>query len=198
MKTIEVSDEDYEVLMELSKELQTQETDCQAFPYYWNPSSYVERPNINNEGEYIYVLDDSCELQDLKSFADDNPKLYLDFLDNEHIEATVYKYDESLEYEWKEFLDGTVFDVEKEFYNYSIVSNDLVHESEHNFSLFKSDVQNFIDNNKHHLGERPHTYARTIWRMGKMSKLMSCLLRLNNEIDIELLPSEVRRFKEMK
>lgn len=35
MKTITVSDEDYKVLMELSKELQKQDNHGQAFSYFW-------------------------------------------------------------------------------------------------------------------------------------------------------------------
>lgn len=39
MKHITVTDEDYKTLMELSKELQLQENDSQAFPYFWEPIS---------------------------------------------------------------------------------------------------------------------------------------------------------------
>ena len=51
--------------------------------------------------------------------------------------------------------------------------------SEANFSLFKSDVKGFIRGNSHHLGGKPHTYARTFFRMNKMEELVRIIYKLN-------------------
>lgn len=190
MKIIQVSDEDYEILMELSKEYQTQENDGNAFPYFWEPGSYKDVINIHGEGEIVKVHQDG-ETYDLESFAEyDDYEEYNKFLDSYFAEdffPNKYEYHKDIESEWISYIeDDTDADV---------LTFDLEHQTENNPSIFKSDVKQFINGNKHHLGERPGTYARTFFRMSKMEKLIKCLMNLN-KIPIEEVTQEARRHRE--
>jgi hypothetical protein len=188
MKTIELSDYDYDTLMELSKEYQTQSNDGNAFPYFWEASSSKLVSNINGEGEITKVYKDSEEYtpqefaelneEDFNAFISDKrdydysyPELKCDSTDFEKIES-----------DWIEYIEvkglGT------------ITTFDWVDESEHNPSLFKSDIKDFIEYNYYHLGRLPHTYARTVWRMGRMEKLISILCRMNKQ---ENADTEIKR-----
>lgn len=169
MKTIQLSDKDYELLMELSAELQRQDNDFQAFPYFWQPIS--TRKVIGTE--------------------DDEPIIY----DNVHVETyTFEEYFSENEDEFKRFLESvdepensSFDDVSFDDLKYWVECQsgiDIVYQKEkqipeQNFSIFKSDVKKHIESNGHHLGKNPHTYARTIWRMPKMEALVRILYRLN-------------------
>jgi hypothetical protein len=178
MKTIELSDKDYKDLMELSKEYQTQENDCQAFPYLWEPSSLHLVPDVNGEGEITKMYKDSEEYTP-QEFAELNESDFDSFISEQ---AEIDESCSDIKCDDKRFNE-----VEKDWIIY-VELNDLADcirtfnkedESEHNPSFFKSDVQEFIKNNWYHLGEKPHTYARTAWRMDRMEKLVSILCRIN-------------------
>jgi hypothetical protein len=177
MKTIKVSDEDYETLMELSKELQTQDNHHQAFPYFWEPASERLVVNIHNEGEVTKLVED-CEASTPEDYAEDRPELYEAFLREEGAPMTTsgesQAYAPDLEWEWIEYALDKNSSLEE-------FSEDWEQKTEHNPSLFLSDVQGYIKSNAHHLGRRPHTYARTVQRMPKMKRLIAAIYRLNKQ-----------------
>jgi len=181
MKTIELSDKDYDSLMELTKELQTQENDGQAHPYFWEPMSGRYEQDPNEDGELMFVFDSSSytpeELWDDAGF-DSMKKTFI--AENEL--AIDVAYGEILD-DWIDFIES-----DTDFTKWYRV---LKEKSEHNPSLFKSDVKGFIESNKHHLGQMPHTYARTIWRMPKMITLVSILCRINKQ---ENADNEIKRY----
>jgi len=184
MKTIQVSDEDYKTLMELSKELQTQENDYQAFPYFWEPSSYKREIDPNDEGEYSVLFDyNQCERFTPIEYKENFESSWIDFCEFEEIE-----------------VDSDFSENEQEYLNYlednfpiRVYTENDVQKQEHNPSLFKSDVKNFIQHNKHHLGRDPHTYSRSIWRMPKMETLVGAILRINKNHNEEI-NHEAKRF----
>lgn len=177
MKTIELSDEDYDALMALSKELQTQENDGNAFPYFWVPASDKLQQDPNDEGDVIQIYD--CKASEVftpEEFADHDDELYLEFIKsrNECGDGPFeYEYYHSLESEWVEYLE------DKEEVEIRVYSANLEQVDEINPSFFKSDVKDFIKYNKHHLGEKPRTYAHTLFRMPKMEQLIEIMYRLN-------------------
>jgi hypothetical protein len=185
MKTIEVSDKDYETLMELSKELLIQDNNSQAFPYFWEPSSYKLKHDVNDEGEVKEIYLDG-ETYSLEGFAEAYDEDWEEFVKENELEDD--GYDNSLEYEWEEFITDKYWDARA-------YSSNWKRETEHNPSLFMSDVKGFIEYNQHHLGKDPHTYSRSIWRMPKMEKLVSCLLRLNSNVPEECINHEALVYK---
>lgn len=202
MKTIEVSDEDYKILMELSAELQKQDNHCQAFPYFWEPMSKHREVNIHDEGEEIVIYDyDDSESYTLEEYAErQDDELWKDFLIEEELIGEESSYDNIIAYnsekhenDWYNFLKYLSL-IHDKHNTFEIFTEDWVDKSEHNPSIFLSDVQNFIDCNRHHLGKEPHTYARTIWRMPKMIKLVECIYRLNKNVKEDEINHEAKRF----
>lgn len=171
MKTIEVRDEDYEVLMELSKELQLQENDYQAFPYYWEARSDKMVKSLNGEGEFFRIYLDG-EVHDLDYFYEDE-EIWANYLKEEYERDEYREYDELNDEEsFKEYVLNNIKGTDEIWY-------EREQQCKANPSLFKSDVKNFIEYNSHHLGENPHTYANSIWRMPKMEALVKAIYRLN-------------------
>lgn len=179
MKHITISDKDHETLMELSKELQLQENDHQAFPYFWSPRS--GRYEIGTEDdEKVFYLDEGVETAE-ELFNDLDLKD--EYLKNEGMGAETKFSDIDLS-SWEDFLEGK---------EYSAHYRREEKVQENNFSLFKSDVKDHIRCNLHHLGNKPHTYANTIFRMAKMERLIKCIYRLNPQKDDEI-NHEAKRF----
>jgi len=181
MKTIEVSNENYEILMELSKELQLQNNNHQAFPYFWEPSSLKPVLDANGEGDIIEVVIDG-ESQDLKSFAEYEEEHWNRFCCHQQEDGNTdfesfskespIKYDEKFSSLWLDYIEYYIDDA-------TIYTLNLERQTDHNPSLFESDVENYIKYNKHHLGEDPKTYSRSIWRMPKMEKLVKAIYQIN-------------------
>ena len=65
--------------------------------------------------------------------------------------------------------------------DFSIIYEKTERQSEHNPSLFKSDVKEYCKYNSHHLGKDPSTYARTVQRMPRMKKLIEAIYRVNKQ-----------------
>lgn len=185
MKTINVSDKDYEILMELSKELQLQENDRQIFPYYWEARSDKFSQSPNGEGEFFEIYLDG-ETYDISYFSEDE-EIWANYLKEQHEEYEYREYDEK--------IDETLL---KDYILDNIKGTEIVwfvteQECKSNPSLFKEDVKNFIKYNSHHLGENPHTYANSVWRMPKMEALIKAIYRLNPQPK-ELINKECERF----
>jgi len=178
MKTITVTDKDYETLMELSKELQTQTNNAQAFPYYWNPASYKQEVNIHGEGAEIEVSYD-CDTYTLEEFAESYEKFYNEFIDDFNLYGdkpyALGIYHKDLENAWMDYISNYIDEA-------TTWTLDWEHKEEHNPTLFLKDAESYVKNNAHHLGKDPHTYSRTIQRMPRMEMLVECLLRINNSI----------------
>lgn len=174
MKTIQVSDEDYETLMELSKELQQQENQSQAFPYFWEPSSKKIVINPHDEGEFLQLLIDGQSV-DPDSVAEyDDFEKYNRFLEENHDDHEMGVYHQELESDWIEYVEESMDEA-------TTMSYDKEYQEDHNPTLFLSDAQSYIRQNRHHLSEEPRTYARTIWRMPKMQELVGAIYRINKD-----------------
>ena len=185
MKTITLSDEDHKALMEFSKELQIQPNHSQAFPYFWEPASEKLVENADNEGDVAQVIDyEDGETYTIERYAEINPGKWKEFIHTEEYEEL--EYDSDLEAAWFDFLD---FNCE----GIGVFSSDWKQSSDHNPSLFLSDVKGYIEANSHHLGRNPRTYARTVHRMPKMASLIEIIYRLNPQPSDDI-NDEARRF----
>jgi len=181
---ISVSEKDYKILMELSKELQLQENDNQAFPYFWGAGS--TKHGIGTEDDEAIVYDsNACETYTLEGYAIEMEEYFQEFLHREDLRIDT-PYSDIEESSWQYWVD------------YHIDEATIVYQREeqvydHNFSLFKSDVKRHIKGNSHHLGKDPHTYARTISRMPKMEELVKIIYRINKQ-SVDDVNDEAKRF----
>lgn len=178
MKKIKVSDADYETLMSLSKELQLQPSHGQAFPRYWEPRSDRREYDLNGEGEFKILVDEGGEECDPVLEAEDDPKLFGEFLADEDLAVHYREYDGELESFMRDWRDEWLTWLTN-CRGYTVRTYDMKPKRDHNPSLFLDDVKEYIDCNQHHLGSNAHTYANTIHRMSRMEKLVEALYRLN-------------------
>lgn len=178
MKTITVTEGDYATLMELSGQLQLQENDSQAFPYFWGPMS--TKSGIGTEDDEPLLYDShAAETISLENYAEENSEVFRSFLKQEEYPADAEYSDINDEYEWGLFACERNSDLSMVFTREEQVF-------EPNFSLFKSDVKEFISGNGHRLGGDPHTYARTFFRMRRMEALVKVLYRLNPQAEEDI------------
>lgn len=205
MKTIKMNDEDYNDLMELAKELRTQDHDSQANPRMWTVDTTQER--VTKEGfndTKILVInsnnDDSIDLEELnkqllecymrdKDFSNLD-EIYESFI----IDAELFRYwciENDLCFDDNDDNDA-VINVLQQTSLYSLQdyleANDVniapieeYEQHELNATFFKSDAKKHIEINKHNLAKNPHTYAFSIFRMPKMERLCDILNNLGEE-----------------
>lgn len=160
MKTIEVSDKDYDILMELSKELQLQDNYGNAFPYFWEPSSIRQVPDEVN-GNIVIVFDhDQSETYSLLDYVETHDSVL-------HGLIGMYDYVEEqiingLKNEESFIMLDTISYIKHFVDNADVYYEREERITEHNPSLFLSDVKQFCNANKHHLAKDPKPYARTL------------------------------------
>jgi len=158
--------ENIEFLINLQKELQTQETDCQANPRFWVVAQYEYEPCWQEQADKtIYIGDEDDDVFD-------NLDELLDFLyENEYIENEPRE----------NFKD--IYDLES-FYDVTEVPVKRVHKIMQNtFFLTKRECQEHIKSNHYHYNDTVHTYAMTAWRSPQVEKLIKILtnFKFNDE-----------------
>jgi len=171
MPQIKLSEKDYKDLMALIKEMREQETDFQAAPRFWHPRSSSMVVSPSGDGE-AFIFDEKGDgVVSGISYAEScDDEVFSRFLDENGWDADTEpeEIDEAKFVEWicdeEEHL-RVVYMIEEE--------QDMI-----NPSLFKSDVSTFIKTNGYNLGDKPHTYARTIGRMRKMERLLDLLMKI--------------------
>lgn len=183
IRKLEVREEDYTLLKELVHELQTQENDSQAFPYFWGPRSKQESLGTSDDTPMVYDTE-SAESYTLEGYAECNEEVFSIFLSNNDLPQDT-EYGDIDEDDWQSWVES--------YPHVYITYSRMEYVSENNFSLFKSDVKQHIKTNSHHLGDNPHTYARTVWRMPKMEKLIQAIYRLF-PAEEEEVNEEARRY----
>lgn len=165
MKTIQITDEDYEFLQDLQHELNTQTNDGNAEPVYWG---VMETKEVG--------VPDGCG----------DPKIYLGDGDTEDLENAVafigeYIDKENVE-EWNE-VDKTDMDAVVAFCNDVLHWNDVRIVAVSKKSeisrmtgafLTKRACQEYIDNYGYN-HSRPHTYAMTAFRNFELERLLRIL-----------------------
>lgn len=70
MKTIEVTDEMYNSLMEISKEMNTQDNRCTAKPHLFQVQETKTLPTCDGCGDEIWVSDDGYEIKSKEALID--------------------------------------------------------------------------------------------------------------------------------
>ncbi len=94
---------------------------------------------------------------------------------------------EANDHEWVEYVKDQGID------DIFVITSDWKQSTDHNPSMFLSDVKNHIEGNSHNLGRNPRTYARTVHRMPKMQDLIEIIYRINPQKEDEV-NHEARRF----
>jgi hypothetical protein len=163
---------DIEFLIQLQKELNSQEIDSQAAPRYWAVGDYkwVECSEGNAERYSVY-LPDCGESYEINFFLKEI--LDKDELSQEALEGLREIGDEDSAFDWiKDHYDeGASLHPERE--EHFVRENTMF--------LTKAEAKQHINVNHYHYGPRAHTYAMTSWRAPKVERLLTIL----SEFDFE-------------
>jgi hypothetical protein len=189
MKTIQVSDENYEFLKECINELNTQDTKCTRNPIYtvWHEvREYGIDENFTSDFVYVWEDEEYETLEELFTYLDENG--YEDDLVqmyNDNNEREILNYDEYTKETIKSWFCETLTSYEVETsmellsdYNFSIVGVRNKDEQVVNgacFSFFEKDAKDHIEMNGHNIKGKKYTYADSLFRSPRMEKLMNLL-----------------------
>ena len=179
-----LSVDDISFLKNLSKEIQEQDTRCTAKPYglvigkkerqitdfdncehkaiHWNESDYDSFEEFIEALEQYYLED--CDQNDIVDYIKDNCEDINDLRNYEYLITNIIQ-------------DG--FSV----YGYNIV--DTFNPNLHcigNFFLTDKSAKEYIQNNKHHLGESAFTYGIHLYRNEEMRKLIDIIIKIGDKL----------------
>jgi len=194
MKTIQVSDEDYEFLKDCVNKLKTQDNRSTRSPIYtiWKTNKvYGVDEDYGGQKAYIwdddefeslldiftYLKENECEEDLLKllnilsveQYAEWNEEAYKELEDY----FTLGNYDEEIE----EF-----FHDEYEIYPIYFRKEDVQVVNGACFSFFEKDAIEHLQMNRHNIeSEKAYTYADSLYRSPRMEKLLTMLNNLELE-----------------
>jgi len=175
MKTINVTDKDYEVLKELLDELKTQDNDSTANPMWSISSKHNDIITIEDSAEdYMIFSNDGCDNIRLSSLCEELKK---NEYDDEYVQY-IGDYDYFLDEIKNDFEERDLLNYLHENENdlgITIIPVKSDNKLETNCGLFKSEVKRHIELNSYHYGENPHTYCFSSWRMPKTEELLNIL-----------------------
>jgi hypothetical protein len=161
MKTIDVTDEMYDFLMDLSKELNTQDHRCTAMPYFFQVKTTKEIPTGEGMGDEVWVCDGEICLRD-----DDDAVFEYNEWDLKNVEH-LKKYNDLLEYEIDELLENN--------YRKCYVTTKDVYE---NAFLTEKACRKHIEANHYHYSD-PKDYLQYAFRNPELEKVMEFICSLS-------------------
>jgi len=165
MKKIQVTDEMYDSLMELSNELNTQDHRSTAMPYFFQIQTEEWELASEGQGEEVWFCDDSfLESEDEIKEAIIDYKGWGDDYEEDEVEK---KYNELTDCEKDEILEN----------NYKKVNRKKVFKLQNAFLTEKACKQHIFKNNYHY--ENPKDYLSYANRNPDMETIMKFLCELN-------------------
>ena len=178
MKTIEVTDETYDALMELSKEMTTQDMRCTAMPHMFQIRTTEQVAAYPGQGEEIWVNDEGDELEtedEMREFIqqhiyeNDESISHLD--DEEAKKEAKKKVDDMDEYDLEEYL----VDIHND--NWWKVNVTTMHKYQNTFFTAKG-CEDHIKANNYHYNE-PICYLNYAFRNPEMELVSKFLCELS-------------------
>jgi len=164
MKTIDVTDEMYEFLMNLSKELNTQDHRCTAMPYFFQIQTKKEVLSVEGCGVEAWVLDD------LTIETDEEIMLTIFEHKNWDIESNVDndKYNKFDSWDIEELLEEI---------GYRKINYELTDEYQNAFLTEKA-CRKHIEANHYHYSD-PKDYLQHAFRNPELEKVLEFLCSLS-------------------
>lgn len=184
MKTIEISDELYDQLMNLSKEMMTQDNRCTAYPIFYQIRDWKRVYDsdlngsipilIDRNGDYITV--ESAE--DLMGYLEDRD---IEF-DKEEINGLWEDYQTGFGWELEEYLEVKgLTDLEKMSYSMEPVYK--------NAFLTEKEAQRHLESNGYHYHRDADVYVEHGWRNNDMLVIHNLAKEISerlNETSVEI------------
>ncbi|MDK8188808.1 hypothetical protein QP794_01760 [Paenibacillus sp. UMB7766-LJ446] len=163
---------DIQFLIDLQKELNSQENDSQANPRFWSVGDYRwVACSEGNAERYTVFFPDSVEAHEIDYFL--NKVLDKEDLSEEEIESLNDADCTDSKFEWIQDNYDSEASLHPEREEHFVRENTMF--------LTKEEAKLHIKQNSHHYSNRAHTYAMTAWRAPKVERLLKIL----GEFDFE-------------
>lgn len=168
MRTIQISEEDYEFLKDLQHELNTQENDGQADPIYWSVMDYITEGVPDGCGDAYVYMGDGCtmSLEEAVQYVDENLRDYREELREkwEDVDKNCMNSVVDFIHEDMEIREcRVVWMQEKEFISHETGAFLTKRACKEYIKLF------------HYNHSKPHTYAMTAYRNFELERLLKIL-----------------------
>lgn len=165
MKIIKVSDEIYDFLINLSKEIKTQDSRATRSPYYFQVQEDEEICVPDGCGEEVWVMDGGVCLRTEEDIKEAVFEWYGWTIGNQKHES-----------EYKTLLDATIEDVLRE--NYRKVNIDIKHKYDNCFFTLKA-YEEHLSQNRHNLNN-PKSFLFHAYRNSEMDMIFKFLEHLTD------------------
>ena len=177
MKTIEVSDEIYDGLIEISKDLNTQDHRATAMPYFFQVKTKKEVPAFEGSGDIILWYNTYSE-KELRTEEEIRECISEHIYENDN--SLTELTDEEAEEKSKRIVsEMDSYDMEEWLESHDFVKYELNEESVYENCFFTEKAcELHIKQNKHNLN-KPVSYLNHAFRNPEMELVMKFLCELN-------------------
>lgn len=170
MKNIQISDEMYDFLINLSEKMKKQDNRFTASPYIYQIQDDYKVYNINDEGEYIELVINGCDSV---------------LLNCDNILELFYDYNITPPSNLKTLFDNneisSIIDILRKNFNFSFNTFSFDYDKKYtNCFLSQEACDNHIKNKKHHY-LNPKSYVSYLYHNYEMEQLINFILTLSNE-----------------
>jgi hypothetical protein len=194
MKTITITDEQYEALKEMQNELKIQDNRSTRDPVYVIMNTHKVPSTQDYSNDYVWFDHHNSESigndEDLFNYMAENYAFLLLHKFNDAEEMPLLEIDEINESEIKDWFmtvidDGTTFKgalhaegISKLYY---LEEDGIAHISGMPVSFFEKDLFEHLKLNDYHYSDKARTYACSLWRSSRMEELRTLLTELKFE-----------------
>jgi len=172
MKTITITDEQYNALQEMQNLLNTQDNRCTANPIFvMMEIEKVPTAEDYQDGQEWYDAD-NCESYATIESVYESISEHLEYLNNPIKSFDEFK--QALNDNFNDFDEAFGLNIYKVYYkNIETINHNV-------FSFFEQDVKDHENINGHNLRNKKHfDYACSLWRTPRMENLRNILMELN-------------------
>jgi len=180
MKTIQINDEMYDFLMELSKEINTQDNRCTAMPYFFQIQTKEQVAAYEGCGDEIWI-DGECE-RELKTTEEINDHIIEYMVENEESFIENNLSEDEAKKQAKEIVEKmTDYDKDEWLENHEFrkINVTQVNKYENSFLTAKT-CEEHIRKNHYHYRE-PRSYLQHAFRNYELEMVYKFLCGLTNK-----------------
>lgn len=168
MRQIEVSQEDYDFLKELSHELNTQTNDGNADPVYWGVMEHKMEAAPEDCGDPFIYMGDGATMTTEEAV--------------QYVDENIHDYEEETQEKWKD-IDKNWMDEVVDFIHDEMGVNECRVVWQEEKSVISRDTGAFLTKRAckeyiekcHYNHSKPHTYAMTAYRNFELERLLKIL-----------------------
>lgn len=180
MTKIEISDELYEKLINISKELNNQDHLCTAMPYLFQIKDYKKVSCHEDYGDDFELIDEENDSNEIDTSSIETIIQYLK--ENDMYDELKEEIDEIIEdnkdYEYWNYIVNETIDILVEKYSMTKFYYQEI-ETFSNWFFTRKEAEDFLKSNSYHFTEKAHIYLNYLSRNDEMKSIITFLCELS-------------------